>query len=218
MLGLVFLVPIQLPTKPVDFDILKKEVKIGTAKVFMKLTQSGGKKIESKMFVTLNDKQIKMTNASEWDFEALPILKTAQVIDDQGVEITRTRIDFKDGNAKVTTYVGKDSTVANVAISEGDSINDFAEFWLLRDEPEPKQKYECFAFDLGAQKWMKTEVRYMGEQVKTFGKTKVRLHHIRRTTETRTDDIWNDGSGMLFCSESSNGMTFVRSNIEKSVD
>jgi hypothetical protein len=215
MLSLTLALTLQLPNKPVEYDILRNDVKIGTAKVFIKLTQTGGKKVETKLTITQASGDIKMLSAQEWDFEAMPILKTLQVFGTDGKESKRVRVDFKDSKAMVKNYLDGKEEASTVDAPEDAVLNDLAEFWLVRDEPEPKQKEEVFTFDINTFKWQKCEVRYMGEQVKTFGEKKIRLHHIRRKTETRTDDIWTEGSGLLYYSESSDGTILKRTVTEE---
>jgi hypothetical protein len=210
MLSLTLFLALQLPNKPVDFEIFQKEVKIGTAKMFLKLTQTGGKKVESKMVIQSANGETKVSSAQEWDFEGVPLLKTMQVFGPDGVELRRQRIDFKDGVAKVKNVLNGQEDTVEVAAPEDGDLSDLAEFWLVRDEPEPKQRAEILTFDTKTFKWVSTELRYMGEQVKTFGTKKVTLHHIRRKTEARTDDIWSEGNGMPYYTESSDGTVLKR--------
>lgn len=210
-LGIFFLLHSQ--SRSLDYDLLTDGKKIGSVKIFTKITSDGGKKVDTKSTLTVNGAEIKVIGTSEWTFEGAPKLKTMQIVSSTGTELKRVMVEFQGEDADITAFQGEESKKTRESIEIGASTNDFGEFWLIRDEPEPKQAYSVMTFDMNLMKWTKTEVKYVGPTIKTIDGMKFSLHHIRRKTESRTDEIFCDEEGHLVISESSDGRVLKRTKL-----
>ena len=80
-----------------------------------------------------------------------------QIFDDKGVEMNRTRIDFRLNDAAVTKTIGDKITKSTVAIDPKAEIRDLTEFWFIRDEPEKGKAFQYLTFDSTALSWQPTK-------------------------------------------------------------
>ena len=159
---LSFAVLIALQSKVLNYDIVRNGKLIGDAKVLIKITADGGKRTDSKLSLSQNDKKLDMHTTQVWALSGRPTLKIVQIFDAKGVETSRTRVDFRVTDVLVTYTKNNKLTKSTVVIPPKAEIRDLPEFWFLRDEPEIGKPLKYWVFNATDAVWEEATSTYVG--------------------------------------------------------
>ena len=203
---LSFVVLIAAQDKIMNYEIFRADKSIGTAKMAIKILADGGKRSDSKLVLALGDQKLDMHTTQMWSKTGRPTLKIIQMFDANGVETSRTRVDFHLTDLLVTQTAGSKITKTTKAIPANVEIRDLPEFWFLREAPMKGKPYKYLVFNATSLEWESATSVYTGDEEKT------KSHMVTQTIGSRKSTISLNDAGVPMVTVTNDGIRIAAKN------